>query len=134
MAGEFRIVYRQYDGSLHWHGTVRWLGEDKHGVWAGAAPPSEMRRGAEPPVAFDHAWVTLLPRNAWWTAVFNDEPAPTEVYCDITTPVRWPNSAEATMVDLDLDVARRRCGSVDLLDQDEVAHQQVRYGYPRQLI
>lgn len=134
MPDEFRIVYRKYDGSLHWHGTVRWLGEDEHGVWAGATPPSAMRRGDEPPLVFDHAWVTLLPRNAWWTAVFNDEPAMVEVYCDITTPVRWLKSAEATMVDLDLDVARRRAGSVELLDADEFAEHQIRYGYPAQVI
>jgi len=134
MAGNLRIVYRKYDGTLHWHGTVQRLGADEHGVWAGATPPSAMRRGAEPPVVFDHAWVTLLPRDAWWTATFNDTPASTEVYCDITMPARWLNPSEVTIVDLDLDVCRRRAGPVQLLDEDEFADHQVRYGYPGHVI
>jgi protein associated with RNAse G/E len=134
VAGELRVVYRKYDGSLHWHGTVRWLGEDEHGVWAGAAPPSTWRRGGEPPIAFEHAWVLLLPRNAWWTATFNDAPAPTEIYCDIATPAQWLNASEVTMVDLDLDVRRRRAGPVELLDAEEFADHQVKYSYPGHVI
>jgi uncharacterized protein len=134
MAGQIQLIYRKYDGALHWHGVVEWLGEDEHGVWAGAAPPSTMRRGDEPPVVFDHAWILLLPRNAWWTATFNDPPEATEIYCDITTPARWPSASEVTMVDLDLDVRRRRTGSVELLDEDEFAEHRVRYGYPADVV
>jgi protein associated with RNAse G/E len=134
MTGELRITYRKYDGSLHWHGVATRLGEDYHGVWAGAAPPSSWRRGDEPPVVFDQAWVVLLPRNAWWTATFNDKPESTEIYCDIATPVRWLSASEATMVDLDLDVRRKRTGLVDIVDQDEFAAHQVRYGYPAHVI
>lgn len=134
MSCELRITYRKYDGTLHWHGVATRLGEDEHGVWAGAAPPSSWRRGDEPPVAFYHAWVTLLPRDAWWTATFNDSPEPTEVYCDIATPVRWLSPAEATMIDLDLDVRRKRTGIVDTVDQDEFADHQLKYGYPADVI
>lgn len=38
------------------------------------------------------------------------------------------------MVDLDLDVRRRRAGAVELLDEDEFAVHQVRYGYPPEVI
>lgn len=34
------------------------------------------------------------------------------------------------MVDLDLDVVRRFDGSAEILDEDEFAEHQVRYGYP----
>ena len=134
MAGEVRVIYRKHDGSLHWHLVTRWLGEDEHGVWTGASRPTTMRKGDGPPVILDHASVRLFPRDAWWTAAFNDVPARTEIYCDITTPVRWPSRTEVTMIDLDLDVCRTRRGTVELLDEDEFACHQVRYGYPADVI
>jgi uncharacterized protein len=47
---EVRVVYTKYDGSLHWHMTMRYLGEDEHGIWLGVPAHSSVRRGAEPPV------------------------------------------------------------------------------------
>lgn len=85
-------------------------------------------------MVFHHGWVILFPHDAWWTATFNDAPARTEIYCDITTPVRWPSDDEVTMVDLDLDVCRRRDGTVDLLDTDEFAEHQIRYGYTADVV
>jgi hypothetical protein len=79
MAGDVRVVYRKYDGSLHWHLTTMWLGEDEHGIWTGAARPTVLRKGDGPPVTLEHASVMLFPRGAWWTAAFNDVPAPTEM-------------------------------------------------------
>jgi protein associated with RNAse G/E len=56
------------------------------------------------------------------------------VYCDITTVPMWPTPDVVTMVDLDLDVRRRRTGVVQILDEDEFAVHQVRYGYPPEVI
>jgi uncharacterized protein len=134
MADDVRIVYRKYDGSLHWNMTMRWLGEDEHGIWTGGGAQSSWRKGEGPPVIVGHKHVLLFPRGTWWTASFNAEPARTEVYCDISTPVRWPSPREVTMVDLDLDVVRRRDGHVELVDEDEFAEHQVKYGYPRDVI
>jgi uncharacterized protein len=134
MAGDVRVIYRKYDGSLHWHMTMQLLGEDEHGVWSGAAAPSTMRRGDGAEVVFDQAQIMLFPRDAWWTAAFIDAPSPTEIYCDITTPVQWPSANEVTMIDLDLDVRRRRDGSIELLDSEEFAEHQVKYGYPADVI
>jgi uncharacterized protein len=134
MAGEVRVVYRKYDGSLHWHGTMQWLAEDEHGVWTGAVPPSIMRRGDGPQVTFHHAHIMLFPHDAWWTAAFHNVPEQTEIYCDITTPARWPSPDEVTMIDLDLDVCRSRDGLVRLLDADEFAEHQARFGYPGDVI
>jgi uncharacterized protein len=134
MTAEVRVVYRKYDGSLHWHMTMRWLGEDEHGVWTGSPPMCTMRKGDGPVVTFPHAQIMLFPRDSWWTAAFNDVPAKTEIYCDITTPVRWPSPGEVTMIDLDLDVCRMRGGAVELLDADEFAEHQIRYGYPADVI
>jgi hypothetical protein len=132
---DVRVVYTKYDGSLHWHQTMRYLGEDGHGTWLGAPGGGISQRGHEPPVVLEQPYVMLFPRDAWWTAVFNGEPARTEVYCDITTPPQWPHPAEVTMVDLDLDVLRLRADQrVALVDEDEFAEHQVRYRYPAEVI
>jgi protein associated with RNAse G/E len=129
------VVYRKYDGSLHWHLTMRYLGEDEHGVWTGMTSGGSMRRGAEQPVTLDYAHVGLFPRDAWWTAWFNGEPRHTEVYCDITTVPQWTSPETVTMIDLDLDVIRERStGLVHLVDEDEFADHQAKYGYPAEVI
>ncbi len=132
---DVRLVFTKYDGSLHWHQTMHYLGQDEHGVWLGARAGSTAQRGSEPPVRFEAPSVQLVPVGQWWTAVFNDPPASAEIYCDISTPPQWTSPDHVTMVDLDLDVIRRRRdGQVLLDDEDEFAVHQVRYGYPAELI
>lgn len=134
MGEEVRIVYRKYDGSLHWHLTMTRLGEDEYGVWTGAGPHNIARRGDGPLVTIEHPQVRLFPRDTWWTASFYANHARTEIYCDIATPAQWPSPELVTMVDLDLDVCRRRDGAIILLDEDEFAEHQVKYGYPADVI
>jgi uncharacterized protein len=132
---EVRVVYTKYDGTLHWHQTMRYLGEDEHGIWLGAPPHTNIRRGSEPPVVMEQPFVELIPDGQWWTATFNGEPARTEIYCDIATPPRWLSPDEVTMADLDLDVVRLRAnGQVMLVDEDEFAEHQVLYAYPAEVI
>jgi uncharacterized protein len=138
---DVRVVYTKYDGSLHWNFTMRYLGEDQHGIWLGAGPGLVGHRGHEHEVVFREAQVLLFPRpdggarDAWWTAAFNAAPARTEIYCDIATPARWPDPAQVTMVDLDLDVIRRRADQrVEIVDGDEFDEHQRRYGYPAEVI
>jgi uncharacterized protein len=132
---EVRVEYTKYDGSLHWHHLAEYLGEDRHGIWLGAAAGTQIQRGTEPPVHFQHAFAQLFPAGGWWTAAFNAAPNETEIYCDITTPPEWPEEDRVTMVDLDLDVLRvRPSQQVMLVDQDEFAEHQIRYAYPAEVI
>ena len=132
---EIRVVYTKYDGSLHWHQTMRHLGEDEHGVWLGAEAGSTARRGNEPPITYEQPSAQLIPPGQWWTAVFNAAPARTEIYGDIGTPPDWLSADKVTMVDLDLDVIRvRNDGRVLIVDEDEFAEHQVRYGYPADVV
>jgi uncharacterized protein len=132
---QVRVVYRKYDGSLHWHMTMRRLGEDEHGVWLGLAGGSEMRKGDGPAVHLVQAYVLLVPFDGWWTASFNSQPSWTEIYCDITTPPQWLGPDEVSAIDLDLDVIRRWDAEIsELLDADEFAEHQVRYAYPADVI
>jgi uncharacterized protein len=131
---QVRIVYRKYDGSLHWNQPGWRLGEDEYGVWVGGPAGTPVRRGHDAGIPAEAAHVVLFPRDGWWTALFNTPPHRTEVYCDITTVPHWPTSAEVTMVDLDLDVRRRRTGDVAILDEDEFAVHRIRYAYPPEVV
>src|SRR2546421_12691580 len=95
-----RVVYRKYDGTLHWNQPSWRLGEDEYGVWAGGPAGTPLRRGHEVVRPVDAAHALLFPRDTWWTAVFNAPPQRTEIYCDITTVPTWTTPAEVTMVDL----------------------------------
>jgi protein associated with RNAse G/E len=114
---------------------MRYLGQDDYGIWLGTGPGLRARRGSEPPIVVSHAHVKLLPEGSWWTATFNAEPASTEIYCDVTTPPRWPDPGQVTMADLDLDVLRLRAEQqVLIVDEDEFAEHHVRYGYPADVV
>ena len=128
------VVFRKYDGSLHWNYLATRLGEDEHGVWLGAPAGTALRRGEVVMELAEMDHVVLLPRDAWWTAAFNAPPKRTEIYCDISTVPVWTSAEEVTMIDLDLDVLRRRTGLVELVDEDEFAEHQVHFGYPAEVI
>lgn len=125
-----RVVYRKYDGSLHWHMELGRLGADEYGTWLGAPAGSQCQRGSEEPVTFSHAYVLLIPWSGGWTMTCNAEPCWTELYIDITTVPQWVAGDQVEMVDLDLDVVRGFDGSAQVLDEDEFAEHQVQYGYP----
>ncbi len=129
-----RVVWRKYDGSLHWNQPAWRLGEDEHGVWLGAPAGIPICRGHEPGTPAETAHALLFPRNGWWTAAFNAPPHRTAIYCDITTVPVWSAADEVTMIDLDLDVRRRRTGEIELLDTDEFAEHQLRYRYPPDVV
>lgn len=130
---DVHVVYSKYDGALHWNLRGHRLGEDDFGVWVGMPAGTTGRRGYEPPVTWPQPHVMLFPRDSWWVATFNAAPAPTELYCDISTVPVWAGG-QVTMIDLDLDVYRRRGGPVQIDDEDEFAEHQLKYGYPPELI
>lgn len=69
-AGEpVRVVYRKYDGSLHWHMTLALLGRDTYGTWLGSPAGTQARRGSEPPVAYAMPSVRLIPHDGAWTMI-----------------------------------------------------------------
>lgn len=133
-----RSVYCKYDGSLHWHTTLLWLGEDQHGAWLGSPGGGVSRRGSEPSITLGYAYLTLVPRDAWWTAIFNAAGQErTEIYCDVTTVPEWHEDDEGprfTMIDLDLDVIRRRDGEIVVDDEDEFRAHRVEMDYPPDVV
>jgi hypothetical protein len=131
---QVRVVYRKYDGSLHWHMTADRLGSDEYGTWLGAPAGTEAQRGSEAPVTIGQSFVRLIPHSGAWTMNCNAAPAWTEIYIDVTTAPRWVAADHVEMIDLDLDVVRFRDGSAEILDIDEFAEHQIRYWYPPDVI
>jgi protein associated with RNAse G/E len=128
-----RVVSRKYDGSPHRSYPARLLGADGGGTWLGVPADTVALIGTRP-VARREPWVLYVPRAGWWTAMFNAEPRASEIYCDVTTPATWQGTAEVTVIDLDLDVRRRRWGEIQLVDEDEFAEHRLRYGYPPEVV
>jgi protein associated with RNAse G/E len=110
------------------------LGEDEHGVWAGAGPGHGVFRGAEQLFVGQHAIVWCIPRADWFMAHFLVDHAMLDIYVDIVTPPTWTDRG-ATMIDLDFDVlVRHDGGGVQLIDEDEFEHHRVELAYPDDLV
>jgi protein associated with RNAse G/E len=134
VADVVRVRYRKYDGSAHRDYPARRLGEDDHGTWLGVDTGTESIYHGEPSVE-QIPFVLLIPPDAWWTAMFNPPPRTSEVYCDITSPARWEGDHTVNLIDLDLDVVRRRgSGAVELRDEDEFAAHRASFGYPEEVV
>lgn len=129
-----RVVYTKYDGSRHRDYPAQKLAEDDLGTWLGVTAGTASVYHGRPSVE-KIPFVLLVPHSAWWTAMFNPPPRTSEVYCDITTPARWEDALTVALIDLDLDVVRRRStGLIQLLDEDEFADHRLRFGYPDELV
>lgn len=129
-----RVVFLKYDGRPHRSYPAHWLGEDDSGAWLGVPAGTPARVDGDRETVREEPYVLLVPNRAWWTAMFNAPPRRTEVYCDVTTPATWTGNGEVTVVDLDLDVRRRRWGKIERLDDDEFVAHQVEFGYPDEVV
>ncbi|WP_257155605.1 DUF402 domain-containing protein [Streptomyces sp. Ru87] len=127
------VDIRKYDGSSSARWTATRLGADEHGTWLGTARGVPVGSAAGGWTT-RFAYVTLVPRAAWWTATFCADPGP-ELYCDVCTVPEWSgNGTVLRTVDLDLDVVRPRGGGLRVEDEEEFAAHRVRYGYPGSLV
>lgn len=134
MTDVVRVRYRKYDGSAHRDYPARRLADDRHGTWLGVPAGTASIYHGRPSVE-RIPFVLLVPRDRWWTAMFNPPPRTSEVYCDITSPARWDGDGVVQLIDLDLDVVRRRgTGAVELRDEDEFAAHRASFGYPDEVV
>ncbi|MFI5493233.1 DUF402 domain-containing protein [Actinoplanes sp. NPDC051859] len=128
-----RVVYTKFDGSAHRDYPARRLTEDDLGIWVGVTRGTASVYHGQPSVE-QIPFVLLIPHRAWWTGMFNPPPRTSEVYCDIATPARWEGDT-VHIVDLDLDVSRRRdSGLIELRDEDEFEEHRVQFGYPDEVV
>ncbi len=132
MAGErVDVNFRKYPDTKHWHYDLASLGEDEYGHWLWGPAGTPVERGDEGLKPLERAMVKLVSRD-WWAPIWFASGEP-EVYVDIIAPAVWEDG-RVKMIDLDLDVIRRRDGSVDIDDEDEFAEHQVSLQYPQELI
>ncbi|MGE5827898.1 MAG: DUF402 domain-containing protein [Micromonosporaceae bacterium] len=129
-----QVVYLKYDGRPHRRYPARWLGTDAAGTWLGVPHGTTARIGEREKQVRDEPYVLLVPVQAWWTAMFNAAPRRSEIYCDVTTPATWLGRHRVTVIDLDLDVRRRRTGEIEVLDVDEFEAHRARFGYPPEVV
>lgn len=128
-----RVDSRKYDGSPHRSYPSIRLGSDVFGTWLGV-PGGDFVTAAGDEPKYAEPYVLLVPENAWWTAMFNPPPRRTEVYCDVTTPAVW-SEGRVSLIDLDLDVRRRRdSGLVEVVDTEEFELHSQRYAYPDDVV
>ena len=128
------VQFFKYPDRLHWRHETNRLGEDEHGVWLGASTGAIVQRGAEAPMELKGPTVQLIPPAAYWSLIINGADHKYPIYIDIGTPAIWVNDHRVEMIDLDLDVVRRKDGSVEVLDEEEFLDHQVRFGYPDWLV
>lgn len=128
--GVVRVEIRKFDGSAHRAFPATLLGRDEHGTWLGIPSGTVSDTGK----VYEIPGVVLVPHTGWWTAMFNAAPRNTSLYCDITTPATW-NDDTVIVTDLDLDVRKiRLTGEVQLVDEDEFAVHQAKFGYPEEVV
>ncbi|KAA1425126.1 DUF402 domain-containing protein [Mumia zhuanghuii] len=134
-----RQVTTKYGGRPHWEFDTTFAGADEHGAWLFMPPGSRMVRPGRD-VRTVVASLTLVPHTAPYVATFHAvEDAPPgrlrwRLYVDMTTPAAWERPDRVTMLDLDLDVVLTIDGTVEVLDEDELAEHSSDYGYPDDLV
>lgn len=133
MTDQVQVVFLKYDGRPHRSYPARRLGEDQHGTWLGVTAGTRALVDGNKEAIREEPYVLLVPKSGWWTAMFNAPPRRTEIYCDVTTPATWQGS-EVTVVDLDLDVRRRRWGDIEQLDLEEFRQHADEFGYPVEVV
>lgn len=130
---QIQVEMTKWGNRPHWTYAGIYLGADEYGDWLGCPAGTRYRRPAAE-FAADFAGVVLVPvGEVAYLPAFNDQPATSAVYVDIATPAVWDGTVLRS-IDLDLDVIRRRDGTVHLDDEDEFAAHQVEYGYPAEVI
>ncbi len=78
----------------------------------------------------ERGFVQSIAPGRWWTLLYNHEGHRVTHYIDVIRPPQWHGGDLVTMVDLDLDVVRRRDGNIELEDEDEFDHHRRLFGYP----
>lgn len=130
----------KYDGSLNYVWPARVLWQDDTGfIWHTPAGTPFTR--PEKVVAVPWDWVGRVWYGRWYMVDASLMPvgisgAPgvlDHYYCNIGSPGQWEDG-EYRYVDLDLDVMVYPDGRHALLDEDEFALHQVRFGYPESAI
>lgn len=131
-----RILLRatKFDGAAHWIQPFTVISDDGNLIVAGyrARTPIFTSRGEfrSPYDSRVYFW-----RDRWFNVFQLSRPqcGPALWYCNVTTPPVL-EGGQIRYIDLDLDIAVRPDGCIELLDSDEFEVHQRKYGYPAEVI
>ena len=131
------VDWRKWPDTAYRQTVMVRLGEDDHGTWLFAARGTATSYAGHDPAPLPVDFLTLVPSGpASWIATWmsgNDE-IDIDLYVDIVLPARWSTRDHLEVVDLDLDVIRRRNGEVILDDEDELELHATTLGYPSHVV
>ena len=127
-----RVERRKWPDAPHYGAEGVVLGEDDHGLWAGAGPGHPVHRGDETVFIGEHPVVWCIPRHDWFMAHFVAGHPRLDIYIDVVTPTVWDERG-VWMVDLDFDVVVWSGGGVELVDTDEFEQHRIELAYPEAL-
>jgi uncharacterized protein len=134
MSRAVTVQFLKNPGILHWGFEASLLGEDQYGRWVALPKGSRRWKGEETVRPSAEDAVLCAPHDGWWHLHYNGGANRYSHFVDIVTPPRWVSPWRYEMIDLDLDVALRQDGSVEIQDEDEFEVHQVRYGYSHDMI
>lgn len=135
MSRPVTVQFLKYPDILHWGFEAHRLGEDEWGDWIGVPAGTSCWKGEEPFRPTERDAVFCVPRDEWWHLHYNgDNHHRYTHFVDIVTPPVWVSGSRYEMVDLDLDVAVHRDGTIEVQDEDEFQVHQVRYGYTEEMV
>jgi protein associated with RNAse G/E len=129
------VQFLKYPDILHWGFEASYLGEDEYGDWVAVPAGSRRWKGEVSFKPTKAPAVFCAPSDAWWHLHYSGAAGDTySHFVDIVTPRVWRSENRYEMVDLDLDLAIRHDGDVEIQDEDEFLEHQVRYGYSEEMI
>lgn len=133
---EIWLERRKFPDAAHYRVRARYLGEDEHGVWAGARPGHVVQKGDNESFQGQQTVVWCVPRYNWYLVHYLYGHPNLDIYIDIATPAVW-NERGARLIDLDLDVVvwnEGHEGRVELVDEDEFDLHRIELDYPQELV
>lgn len=120
---------------VHWGFEAEWLGEDEWGDWIAVPEGTRCWKGDAEHRPTEGNAVFCVPRGEWWHLHYNGaNHHKYSHFIDIVTPPVWMSENRYEMIDLDLDVAVHRDGTVEIQDEDEFGVHQVELGYTEEMI
>jgi uncharacterized protein len=120
---------------IHWGFEAQLLGEDEWGDWVAVPSGTTRWKGEQPVPPTTLPAVFLAPRDSWWHLHYNGRYGVDYThFVDIATPRVWVTPNRYELIDLDLDVAIRVDGTIEVQDEDEFELHQVEFGYSREQI
>jgi len=112
------------------------LGADGYGTWLFAPRGAAAAYSEHGPTPLPVNFLTLVPDSAGWIAtwMWGNPDIDIDVYVDVVVTPRWKSETELQVVDLDLDVIRRRNGDVIIDDEDEFVENSSLRGYRAEVV